>query len=151
MARRPPTTAQEGSPHPASQETPPTQARVVVTAMAEQRNLLHEIADLADELTDARHNVERITDTDRHRHKRQRRIWTTNHPSLLQQLEYAVEPEEPLQETEKPTGGGASFEPRPAARLEAISELQRIQRETAAWCERAGISVRATPTGNVRA
>jgi hypothetical protein len=119
--------------------------------VAEQRNLLHEIADYADELTDSRRNTERIATTDKHRHRRVRDVWVTKHPSLLQQLEYAVEPGETLLETEETTGGGTSFESRPAARLDAINELQRIQRETAAWCVRARVSVRGTPTGNVRA
>lgn len=116
-----------------------------------ERNLLADIADLADELTDPRRNIERITDTDKHRHKRQRRLWTTNHPSLLQQLEYAVEPGESLLETDEGGAAGASFESRPAARLEAIFELQRIRKAAAEWCRSQGLTVRPTPTANVRA
>lgn len=123
---------------------------VVGWPMADMRNPLHDIADLADELTDPRRNTERISDTDRTHRRRARRSWTTTMPSLLQQLEYAVEPGGSLLDGDDGPGA-TSFESQPAARLEAISELQRIRAEVKGWHTYAAITNRHTLPANVRA
>ena len=110
-------------------------------------DLLADIADTADELTNPRQNVERIQDTDRSRNKRVRRVWVAVLPSLLDQLARAVQPGESYSEEE---AGRTAFESRPAARLDAVDRLVAIEAGAAGWCTRSGVELRDSPAGNIR-
>lgn len=114
-------------------------------------DLLLDIAETADELTNPRRHVERIQDVDKHRHRREsaiRRVWIAVLPSLLDELAQAVVPGEAYIEDEATRG---TFESRPAARLDAIDRLLAIEAGAAAWCQRSGLQLRDKPAGNIRA
>lgn len=111
-------------------------------------DLLLDIADVADELTNPRQNVERIQDANSYGHKRVRRAWVVILPSLLDQLALAVIPGESYIEEE---AGRSVFESRPAARLDAVDRLLAIEVGAAAWCRRSGLVLRDTTVGNIRA
>jgi transcription elongation factor Elf1 len=109
---------------------------------------LTEIADTADELTNPMHIVERIPDVNAYRHKRLRRIWEVNLPSLLDQLAEAVVPGESYVEDEVTRGAFAS---RPAARLDAVDRLLAIEASAAMWCLGSALALRESATDNIRA
>lgn len=111
-------------------------------------DLLADIATAADELTNPMHTVERLPDTNAYRHKRLRRVWVTNLPSLLDQLAAAIVPGESYVEDEVTR---ASFASRPAARLDAIDRLLAIEAGAAAWCKATALPPRDDPAGNIRA
>lgn len=111
-------------------------------------DLLADIATAADELTNPMHTVERIPDTNTYRHKRLRRVWVTNLPSLLDQLAAAIVPGESYVEDEVTR---AAFASRPAARLDAIDRLLAIEAGAAMWCVNTALKPRDDPAGNIRA
>ena len=113
-------------------------------------DLLADIADTADELTNPRQNVERIQTADPHRNRRTRRIWVVTLPSLLDQLAQAIHPGETYVEAETDTSHG-SFESRPAARIDAIDRLLAIEAGAATWCQRTRQPLREHPASNIRA
>lgn len=118
--------------------------------MGSVSDLLLDIAQTADELTNPIRNVERIQDVDQHRHRRAsavRRVWVAILPSLLEQLAHAVIPGESYTEDE---AGRSAFESRPAARLDAVDRLLAIEAGSAMWCRRNGIELRDNPVGNIR-
>jgi hypothetical protein len=110
---------------------------------------LSDLLTAADALTQPIHHVERIYDRDRHRHRRLKRVWITNQPSLLDQLAAAVVPGEVYVEDQN----GAKLVPRsiPPARLEAINALLMIEAGSVMWVVRVGLTVRETATDNIRA
>lgn len=111
-------------------------------------DLLTDIADTADELTNPRQNVERIQDYNpENRNTKVRRVWVAILPSLLDQLARAVVPGESYSEQE---GSRGAFESRPAARLDAVDRLIAIEAGAAMWCTRARLTLRDSPAGNIR-
>jgi hypothetical protein len=111
-------------------------------------DLLQDIAEVADELTDSRQHVERIHDRDpTHRNKKLTRVWMTTVPSLLDQLAEAVIPGESYVEDEATRQG---FGPRPPARLDAVDRLLAIEAAAARWCVSLHLQLRDDPTGNIR-
>lgn len=110
--------------------------------------ILQDIADTADELTDPRQHVERIHDRDtEHRNKRLTRVWITTMPSLLDQLAEAVIPGESYVEEESTRQG---FGPRPPARLDAVDRLLAIEAGAARWCVSLRMVLRDTAAENIR-
>ena len=109
---------------------------------------LTDIAETADELTNPMRVVEPIWDMDHNRNKRIRRVWTVNLPSLLEQLAEAIVPGESYVEDEATRGAFAS---RPAARLDAVDRLLAIEASAAIWCTRTSLTLRDSPTANIRA
>jgi hypothetical protein len=111
-------------------------------------DLMADIADSADELTNPMRIVERIPDTNPYRHKRLRRVWIVTLPSLLDQLAQAIRPGESYVEDETTRGAFAS---RPAARLDAVDRFLAIEAGAAMWCATARLQLRVDPAGNIRA
>jgi hypothetical protein len=112
-------------------------------------DLLREIADTADELTNPMRVVERLWTPDAHRNKRMRKIWIVTLPSLLDQLAAAVVPGESYAVTEDTAH--TAFASRPAARLDAVDRLLAIEAGAASWCLRMALSLREEPASNIRA
>lgn len=116
-------------------------------------DLLAEIAETADELTNPIRHVERIQEPDGHGHiigrrgRAPRRIWTAELPSLLDQLRHAVIPGESYSEEEHARQAPGS---RPAARLDAVSSLLRIDAGAIVWTNRLDLTWRPTLAGNIR-
>lgn len=111
-------------------------------------DLLADIAEAADELTNPMYSIERIPDINAYRHKRLRRTWTITLPSLLDQLAAAIVPGEAYTEDEV---SRAAFASRPAARLDAIDRLLAIEAGAATWCTRTILKPRDDPASNIRA
>lgn len=107
------------------------------------------IADAVDSLCNPIRHTERIYEPNAYRHKRLRRVWTTTHPSLLDQLALAVYPGETYVEDDTATRGVPG--PTPPARLEAINHLLQIEAGAALWMARARLQLRDSATNNLRA
>jgi hypothetical protein len=115
-----------------------------------ETNPLLDLADLADELTRPMHHSEPLAMPDRHRNRRVRHVWRTEHPSLLDQLAAAVMPGEAYAED----AGGAKAKrpfPPPPARLDAVDRLLAIEAAVAHWCMVLGLPLRETAAENLRA
>lgn len=110
-------------------------------------DLLRDIADAADTLTEPMRQVERIHELVAGR-RRIRRILIT-HPSLLHQLAAAVVPGEVYVED----ANGTHHAPRstPPAQLDAIDRLLAIEAGAARWCALNRLSLRDDVTRNIRA
>lgn len=118
--------------------------------MCSLTDLLQDIADVADELTNPQRHTERVPMPDGHGHIRAtRRAWTVTLPSLLDQLASAVVPGEAYTEDEPSARG--SFGSRPAARLDAVDRLLAIEAGAAMWVRDGGMTLRDEPARNVRA
>jgi hypothetical protein len=112
-------------------------------------DLLLDIADTADELTNPMRIVETVwLDRRRGDRKRRRALWTVTLPSMLDQLAAAVMPGESYISDETTHSALAS---RPAARLDAVDRLLAIEAGAASWCLRLALSLRKEPASNIRA
>ncbi|MFI6270720.1 DUF7341 domain-containing protein [Micromonospora zamorensis] len=108
-----------------------------------------EIAELAEELADARQHIEPITGRDRWRNKTMRAVWVTSHAGLLDQLA----------EVGNDTGGtsdsAGTSRPhpgsRPPGRWEALALSATIAAEVFLWITDLGLDGADTTTANVRA
>lgn len=106
------------------------------------------LADLAEELCDARQHVERVWDRDVHRNRRMRRAYVTTQPGLLAQLAEAV-----TEATALPEDGGGHSVPgsRPPGAWEAMARHSAITVAAARWCWSLRIKQRDSVEGNIRA
>lgn len=111
-------------------------------------DLLLDIAEAADELTNPRQHTEILEAWDRNRNLKRRRR-TTTMPSLLTQLAQAIIPGEAY--TEDDPTAASSFGPRPPARLDAIDRLLAITAASARWCASLHLRLRDQPERNIRA
>ena len=111
------------------------------------KNLLTEIADAADALTEPHQHAEPIYDYDTHRNRRMKRAYVTVQPGLLQALTDAVEP------ATKPDGEvrQAGFRSAPPLCVEAVSRLAVIQLAAVRWCWSLKLDLRDTTASNIRA
>lgn len=106
------------------------------------------LADLAEELCDARQHIERVWDRDHHRNRRLRRAYTTTQPGLLAQLAEAV-----TEATAVPDDGGGHSVPgsRPPGAWEAMARHSAITVAAARWCWSLRVEQRDSVEGNIRA
>lgn len=116
-------------------------------------DLMLDIAETADELTNPIRSVERIQERDQHGHmlgrrnRAPRRVWVAILPSLLEQLRQAVLPGESYSEEEharQPPGS------RPAARLDAVCSLLRIDAAVTVWANRMDMAWRDSTASTIR-
>lgn len=110
-------------------------------------NLLDQILDAADALTEPRMHREPLTRHDHNRNKKTVGWHTTTQPGLLRQLEDAITPTGTL--TEGALGG--SFASRPPLAVEALSRYETIRAGVHRWCYQLNIRVRKTVESNIRA
>jgi hypothetical protein len=114
-----------------------------------QTAVAQDIADIADELTEAHQHTEVVSfwDANRNRKKRQYR---TVQPGLLAQLhEAAVDPVHLMDDV----GGSSGKKPasRPPLAIEALSRWLDISEGVKRWCETLAITRRTTVESNIRA
>lgn len=112
-------------------------------------DLLADIADEADGLTNPMHIVEPLWARSAGGRPKLRSVWTVNLPSLLDQLAAAVVPGESYAGDDEATR--TAFGSRPAARLDAVDRLLAIDTGAAMWCVQVNLHLRNTTTGNIRA
>lgn len=114
--------------------------------MSDRAQLLRDIADTADALTEPHQHLEPVYDYDHHRNRRMKRVYATVQPGLLGALAEAVEP------ATKPEGEGrpAGFRSAPPLCLEAVSRLAVIQLGVIRWCWSLHIELRDTTESNLR-
>lgn len=111
-------------------------------------DLLLDIAETADELTEPRNHIEIIEAWDHNRNRKRKRR-ELKLPSLLAQLAQAVVPGESYAEEGPVTA--AAFGSRPPARLDAIDRLLAIEAASARWCWSLRLTLRDEPARNIRA
>jgi hypothetical protein len=109
-------------------------------------NLLDQILDTADALTEPHMHTEPITYWDTNRHRKTRRH-TTIQPGLLAQLYQSVIPAS--SSTEASAGG--TFGSRPPLAVEALSRHDQIAMAVLRWCTSMGLPTRASVESNIRA
>jgi hypothetical protein len=102
-----------------------------------------DVHDMVDELSRTHTHREHYT-TDLIAGTRWSRDHTTRVPSLITQLEHS------MPSSQGDASGGRGFESRPAARLEALDALIRIDSDSAAWCLQIEPD-RATPSSTAAA
>lgn len=116
-------------------------------------DLILDIAAVVDELTSPIRSEQRIQDRDHNGHilgrgnRAPRRVWTTILPSLLDQLARAVQPGESYDEAEHARAAPGS---RPAARLDAIATMLRIDAATTVWANRLDLAWRGSTAATIR-
>lgn len=116
-------------------------------------DLLAEIADAADELTNPIRCEERLETPDGSKHvagrngRAPKKIFTAILPSLLTQLRHAVIPGETYSEEEHAHTPPGS---RPAARLDAVASLLRIEAAVTVWSNRLDLDWRTTTAAQIR-
>ncbi|MET9301771.1 hypothetical protein ABZX66_20855 [Micromonospora aurantiaca] len=108
-----------------------------------------DIAQLAEELADARQHIEPVHSRDRHRNKTLRSVWVTTQPGLLDQLADAAE----SSSGQSCDGGTARPAPgsRPPGQWEALSSHTTICVEVFAWVVDLKLPQADTVTANLRA
>lgn len=109
-------------------------------------NILDQITDTADGLTEPHINTEPIPYWDHNRHRKIRHHKTIQ-PGLLAQLYQAVNPI--WSTTDEP--GGSMPASRPPLDAEALSRHQQITTAVRAWCTQLGLEWRPTAESNIRA
>lgn len=110
-------------------------------------NLLHQIADVADALTEPHINREPIPYWDANRHRKIRHH-TTVQPGLLAQLHQAILP---VWSTADDAGGSSVPSSRPPLAIEALSTHDEISMAVLGWCTGLGMDTRASTESNIRA
>lgn len=109
--------------------------------------LLTDIADAADALTEPHQHAEPIYDYDRHRNRRMKRAFVTTQPGLLQALRDTIHPAIRDENEGRPPG----FRSAPPLCLEALSRLAVVELGAVRWCWSLRIQLRDTTESNIRA
>jgi hypothetical protein len=109
-------------------------------------NLLAEIAEAADALTEPYQHLEPIFTVDRHRNRRMKSVHVTRLPGLLGQLAEQFHPGATDEQGTRSTPGS-----RPPVNLDALSAHTAITIGSTRWMWSLGLDIRNTPASNIRA